>query len=466
MDTSDLQRWVRLLQDTSGKPAYRAIADFIADDINSGRLQPRDRLPALRDLAEATGLNYTTTVRAYAEARKRGLIESQPGSGSYVKGKPALLRPSTGSYEMTMNLLIEPSIPTLVEEIRDSAMSVMTQQDVYSMLRYQAFGGSHSNREVALSWLQRRIPEARLEQTLICPGIHSALVGLMSALITPGKKLCVESLVYPGVKAIAAQLGMELHPLERDSDGPLVRPFEDACKEGNVGALYVNPTIQNPTTTTMSRSRREVLADVALRYSVPIIEDDAYTMLMDNPPPAFATLAPELTYYITGTSKCFGPGVRSAFLHTPGKRQTQRVLAALRATSVMSSPLTDYLVSQWIRDGVADSMVKAIRREGSARLQIAREHLDPHSIIAAEGAFHLWLKLPKHSEWSPAELAAHLRSMGVSAVASAAFATDNNPPEAIRLCYGGPISRDEWQQRIAQAADIIDHPYLVHASTH
>ena len=57
MDTSDLQRWVRLLQDTSGKPAYRAIADFIADDINSGRLQPRDRLPALRDLAEATGLN-------------------------------------------------------------------------------------------------------------------------------------------------------------------------------------------------------------------------------------------------------------------------------------------------------------------------------------------------------------------------------------------------------------------------
>ncbi|GAA6144642.1 PLP-dependent aminotransferase family protein [Thalassolituus maritimus] len=466
MDTSDLQRWVRLLQNTSGKPAYRAIADIIADDINSGRLQPRDRLPPLRDLADASGLNYTTTVRAYAEARKRGLIESHPGSGSYIKGKPAQLKPSVGSYEMTMNLMIEPAIPTLVEEIKDSAMTVIAQMDTYNLLRYQAFGGSQNNREMALSWLRRRLPDARYEQTLICPGIHSTLVGLMSALITPGKVLCVESLVYPGIKAIAAQLGMELYPIERDSDGMLVRPFEDACKEGKVGALYLNPTIQNPTTVTMSRSRREVLADVALRYSIPIIEDDAYTMLADNPPPAFASLAPELTYYITGTSKCFGPGVRSAFLHTPGKRQTQRVLAALRATSVMSSPFTDCVVSQWIRDGVADNMIKAVRRESSARLEIAREQLDTHNIIAADGAFHLWLKLPKQSEWSPVELAAHLRSMRVSAVASAAFSTDNNPPNAIRLCYGGPITRDEWRQRIIQAADVIEHPYLVHTNTH
>jgi DNA-binding transcriptional MocR family regulator len=466
MDTSDLQRWVRLLKDTSGKPAYRAIADIIADDINTGRLQPRDRLPPLRDLADACGLNYTTTVRAYAEARKRGLIESHPGSGSYVKGKAAQLKPSVGSYEMTMNLMIEPAIPTLIEEIKDSAMTVITQADIYSLLRYQAFGGSRENREAALTWLRRRIPDARFDQTLICPGIHSTLVGLVSALIAPGKALCVESLVYPGIKAITAQLGIDLYPVERDSDGMLVRPFEDACKEGNISALYLNPTIQNPTTTTMSRSRREVLADVALRYSIPIIEDDAYTMLADNPPPAFATLAPELTYYITGTSKCFGPGVRSAFLHTPGKRQTQRVLAALRATSVMSSPLTDLMVTQWIRDGVADNMIKAVRREADARCTIAREHLDNHQIVAADGAFHLWLKLPRQSEWSPVELAAHLRSMGVSAVASSAFSTDNNPPDAIRLCYGGPISRDEWRQRITQAADVIEHPYLVHSNTH
>jgi DNA-binding transcriptional MocR family regulator len=367
---------------------------------------------------------------------------------------------------MTMNLMIEPAIPTLIEQVRDSAISVLAQKDLYSMLRYQAFGGTQENKEAALIWLDKRLPDASAERLLICPGIHSALVGLMSTLIDPGMELCVESLAYPGIKAIAAQFGIKLHSLERDSDGPLVRPFEDACKQGTVGAIYLNPTIQNPTTCTMSQSRREVLADVALRYSIAIIEDDAYTMLADSPPTSFAELAPELTWYITGTSKCFGPGVRSAFLHTPSKRHSQRVAAAMRAINVMSSPLTDALVSRWILDGTADAMLKATRREAIARLRIAEEQLGMQRIVAAEGAFHLWLKLPKASGWNPSELAVQLRQLGVSAVSSAAFSTDNNPPDAVRLCFGGPIGRDQWQESLHQVTDLIDQPAYLATGMH
>ena len=149
-------------------------------------------------------------------------------------------------------------------------------------------------------------------------------------------------------------------------------PFEEVCRQGHVAALYLNPTIQNPSTTTIPLARREALADVALRYSVPIIEDDAYTMLIKEPVTAFADLAPDLTYYITGTSKCFGPGVRSAFLHVPTKRQAQRASGALRSLSVMSSPLSDALMSAWIENGVVDSMLKAVRREAIARFGISR----------------------------------------------------------------------------------------------
>lgn len=466
MNNTELTRWSRRLKKSQGHPAYRLIADLIAEDIDSGRLQARDRLPTLRDLAKATGINYTTAARAYTEAKKRGLIDSHPGSGSFVKGKTATVRPSLGSYEMTMNLMVEPSIPTLVEQIRSSAISVLAMKDLYSMLRYQAFGGTKENKEAALIWLDQRLSNPQAEQLLICPGIHSALLGLMTMLIEKHQVLCVESLTYPGIKGIAAHLGIQLHSLDRDSDGPLARPFEEICKQGNVGAIYLNPTIHNPTTTTMSLGRRKIIADVALRYNIPIIEDDAYTMLAENAPTSFAELAPELTWYITGTSKCFGPGVRSAFLYTPSKRHSQRISAAMRVLNVMSSPLTDALVSQWILDGTAKQMLEATRREAIARLRIAEALLGAKNIRSADGAFHLWLKLPNTSDWNPSELAVQLRHIGVSAVSSAAFSTDNNPPNAIRLCFGGPISREQWEENLHQVAELIDQPSYMATGMH
>ena len=455
MKNTELARWARRLKRNEGTPAYRLIAELIAEDIDSGRLQPRDRLPPLRDLANATGLNYTTAARAYNAAKRRGLIDSTPGSGSFVKGHTATIRPSLGSYEMTMNLVIEPAIPTLVEQIRDSAIGVLAMKDLYGLLRYQAFGGSKENKEAGMIWLERRLPQTQAERLLVCPGIHSALVGLLSMLVDSNRVVCIEDLTYPGIKAIAAQLGITLQSITCDADGPLVKDVEEHCKQGHVAAIYLNPTIQNPTTRTISRHRREALADIALRYSVPIIEDDAYAMLSETAPPSFAEIAPQLTWYITGTSKCFGPGVRSAFVHAPSSRLAQRFSAAMRSLNVMSSPLTDALVSQWILDGTADSMLQSIRREATARVEIAEALLGQKYLRSEAGAFHMWLNLPADTGWDPNEVSARLRDIGLSAVSSAAFTTDNTPHDAIRLCAGGPISREEWQSSVEQAADLI-----------
>lgn len=466
MSTNELHRWKKRIALEKGTPIYRFIADLIAEDVDSGRLQARDRLPPLRDLASAVGINYTTAARAYNEARIRGLIESHPGAGTFVKGKTVVLSPSRSSYEMTMNMVIEPSIPTLVEEVRDSALSVLARQDLYSMLRYQTFGGNIRAKEAALFWFDQRLAMAQPDNVLVCPGIQSSLLGLLTQFANSGQLICVESLAYPGIKALSAQLGLTIHSLERDSDGPLVRPFERICKQGNVGVLYLNPTIHNPTTCTIPQGRREALADVALRYSIPIIEDDAYTLLSEEKVTPIADLAPELTYYIMGTAKCFGPGLRSAFVHAPSKLHAQRFSGAMRALSVMSSPLIDTLVSNWILDGTEEKMRKAIRNEGIARLQLAEQYLGRQRIASAKGAFHLWLKLPKASNWNPSELAAQLRAQGVSAVASAAFSTDNNPPNALRLCFGGPVTRDSWEESLQHIADLIDQPsYLLSCIT-
>ena len=454
--------WLRRIE-LGERPAYLLIADLIAEDLRDGRLAARDRLPTLRDLSDQLHLNYTTVARAYAEARKRGLIDSRPGMGTYVRGtSPALPLRGGGGAEMTMNLPPEPQDAALVQRLQASAAELLARADPYALLRYQDFGGTAEDRAAAVHWLRRRLPACDASRVLVCPGIHSALAALISQLARPGELICVESLTYPGIKAMATQLGVQLHALTLDDEGPSAAEFELACKSLKPKALYCNPTLLNPTTTTTSRVRREALADIALRYSIPIIEDDAYAMLPREVPAPLALLAPELTYYITGLSKCLGAGLRTAYVCAPSERAAQRLSGALRATTVMASPITNALATRWVGDGTALAVLEAIRDESIARQALAAQHLRGHAVLAQPEGFHLWL--PLASPWSVVEFASYLRTRGVGVVASAAFSTDGDPPDAVRICLGGPMTRGECDAALRLIADTLDHPRHPHAT--
>lgn len=56
--------------------------------IRDGILTPGDRLPGLRDVAEATGVNVNTVRTVYQRLEQEGLIDSQQGSGTFVASTP------------------------------------------------------------------------------------------------------------------------------------------------------------------------------------------------------------------------------------------------------------------------------------------------------------------------------------------------------------------------------------------
>jgi DNA-binding transcriptional regulator YhcF (GntR family) len=56
--------------------------------IRDGGLRPGNRLPGLRDLALATGVNINTVKAVYQRLHSEGLIDSQQGSGTFVKSTP------------------------------------------------------------------------------------------------------------------------------------------------------------------------------------------------------------------------------------------------------------------------------------------------------------------------------------------------------------------------------------------
>ena len=128
----------------------------------------------------------------------------------------------------------------------------------------------------------------------------------------------------------------------------------------------------------------------------------------------------------------------------------------------MASPITNALATLWIRDGTALAMLEAVRAESMARQALAARHLARRAVLAQPEGFHLWL--PLDSGWSVVEFASFLRTQGVGVVASAAFSTDGDPPDAVRICLGGPLSRTECDDALRLIAATLDHPLHPHAT--
>ncbi len=75
------------LDKTGGVPFYRQIIDLVKGGIATGRLEPGDQLPTVRQLAVDLSINPNTVSRAYMELELTGLVATQMGSGTFVSNK-------------------------------------------------------------------------------------------------------------------------------------------------------------------------------------------------------------------------------------------------------------------------------------------------------------------------------------------------------------------------------------------
>ncbi len=71
----------------SGVPFYRQIIDQVKSAMATGRLEPGNRLPTVRQLAVDLSVNPNTVSRAYTELELTGLVETHMGSGTFVGQK-------------------------------------------------------------------------------------------------------------------------------------------------------------------------------------------------------------------------------------------------------------------------------------------------------------------------------------------------------------------------------------------
>ena len=68
----------------SSRPIYLQIIERVQMDIITGRYQPGDKLPSVRDLAQEAAVNPNTMQKAHSELERSGLIYSQRTSGRFI----------------------------------------------------------------------------------------------------------------------------------------------------------------------------------------------------------------------------------------------------------------------------------------------------------------------------------------------------------------------------------------------
>ncbi|TCQ97967.1 PLP-dependent aminotransferase family protein [Neorhizobium sp. JUb45] len=442
-----MKTWMPDLSRSSG-PRYMAIADVIEMDLRSGHLVVGDRLPPQRELARRLEIDFTTVARGYVEAQKRGLVSTHVGRGTFVTGGVEKERLGfvsnaapdprrSAAIDLSMNMPPEPDDPELIARMREGLSSVAT--NMISLLRYQGFGGAGMDKDAAASWLSRRGLVPSQERIFVTPGAHPALLAIFGMLAKPGEIVFSENITYPGMRSIAAQLGLNLIGLPMDEHGIVPEAFAQACERSKPKALYLNPTLQNPTTLTIPQKRREEICAVARKYHVPIVEDDAYGFIPLHSPAPLAAMAPDLTWHIGGLAKCIGAGLRLAFVVAPDTKAAWPFISAMRANNVSASPLTVALATRWIEDGTADSILRFIRTEAAARQDMVATILPEGSYRADPISFNIWL--PLGQGWTRSTFGSHMRTSGLGVVASDAFTVDGAAAEAVRVCLGGPISR-------------------------
>jgi DNA-binding transcriptional MocR family regulator len=283
-------------------------------------------------------------------------------------------------------------------------------------------------------------------------GQHGLFCTLM-ALMRPGDLLLTETLTYTPVRAMATRLGLHTATVDMDSEGVVPEAFSELCRHARPKAFYLTPTLQAPTTVTLSDTRRRAIADIATRHDVILIEDDVFAPLKVDRPAPLVNFAPGHTVYVTSLSKSVAPGLRVGFLYAPAA-MIPALRHAINLGIWMTPPMTLEVAARLILDGTATELTNFQREAAKFRQSLARSILGDADYMADPHGFHLWMPLPegRRADIFRAQCAREevLVSEGRSFAADA-----GGTPGAIRICLSHEPDPARLEKGLQSVANLL-----------
>lgn len=433
------------LTETGAGTLQQRIRQMVAEGIVSGRFPLGEKLPSTRGLAQHLGVARITVTLAYTELLSDDYLVSRGRSGYFVSQSapsgpafPIEMGPKREAVDfatLTGRRFSAPARISRPEDWRDYPFAFIYGQTDPTLFDHQnwracalralgrkdfeALTRDYYERDDPLliqyilrTILPRRGIEARPEEVLLTMGAQNALWLAAEVLLGPGRVCALENPSYPGLHAILAQTGAQMHFVDVDEEG--LPP--DAVPAG-VNVVFTTPSHQCPTNATLPLGRRHDLLARAEREDMVIVEDDyEFEMSFLRPvSPSLKSLDRNgRVVHLGSFSKSLFPGLRLGYIVGPAAFIDEA--RALRATVLRHPPghiqrTAAYFLSLGHHDALINRMKAAYRR----RRTIMDEAIRAEGLmIAGKGEFggsSFWMRMPDGGDSE--KLALRLREQGV-----------------------------------------------------
>ena len=308
-------------------PLFERLTGALARAAHQGALPAGGELPPERALAAELGVSRATVAAAYRELRERGLAVTRHGSGTVIR---SVLPPPGGSSSPALaGLLARADGSTPVIDLSVGA------PDLDELVSGLAPDGAELARHAAghgyapLGWpalraavaecLSRRGAPTSPEEVLITNGAQEAISLAVGIAAGDGRRIAVESPGYPGALDAIARAGGQPVAVGRDAGGLRVDELKRLLEHHHAHALYVTPSVNNPTGGRTAGHRRERLAALAAEHDFTIVEDTVLDELRydGDPGTPLWAIAPERVLAAGSLSKVAWGGLRVGWLRAP-----------------------------------------------------------------------------------------------------------------------------------------------------
>jgi 2-aminoadipate transaminase len=292
----------------------------------------------------------------------------------------------------------------------------------------------------------------REEQVFLTTGAQQGMSLLARLLLDEGGTVVVEDTVYDGIHSAVRPLRPEIVTVPTDAGGIDVDALEALLEEGTRPAfVYLIPEGHNPLGVSLAMDRRIRLVELARRFEVPLVEDDAYGFLRYDgaPHPALRALEAEWVLYVGSFSKIFAPGLRVGWMVVP--ESLVPMLSILKHGSDLDvTSVAQRSLSAFLEAGGLPAHLATLRAEYRARrdamLDAMARHFPPGvRWTAPAGGMFVWVTLPPGQD-AVALLRRAVAAEQVAFVPGAAF-TDGaagGAAHCMRLCFASmPVEKIE-----------------------
>lgn len=239
-------------------------------------------------------------------------------------------------------------------------------------------------------------------EILITSGAQQALHLITSCLLRPCDAVALECPSYAYSLSLFTSAGLRLFPIPMDEYGLIPAYIPTLVMKHRVRMLFVNPTFQNPTGTTLTMRRRMELLRLCELLRLPIVEDDPYRALTfdgSTPPLPLAAMSngSGQVLYLGSLSKTVSPGLRIGWVIGPTK-VIDRLADAKVQMDFGTSVITQQIAQEFMRSGAWYDNVESLRHilklQRDTMLSAMEENLKEYMTwTVAQGSYHVWCKL-------------------------------------------------------------------------